>query len=1076
VAKALHAQFGKSVSIPAEVELPAAVLERATRGPTRAIDDPIHRDVLRALAVLKRPCDREELTAATGLPRGTVERALRALEEDEAVTRHVRGRRRLHGLSHPEDGQVLYGRVSRRSALRVHERMVRFFEERAKKDEGSLESLARHLLASGKRREGREAAMEAVKGLRGRGLLHAAVRLLAEAISAERDGGWRLRFAEELSALHQETGDHHEGIHVLAPLLHDKLEGPSAMRIRRRLGVHFHRAGSTKEALKLFEEVRVLADPTRDVAELILIETELAEMHTLRGEYPRAERACSTGLGLLAKAEGTSREFRDSMEVMLRASLGHLELRRMALGRAKEELEAACRLAGTSGSTAMRALILHNLGIVHSHLNDFTRARGFYRRAEDLLEHRGDRHGVIHAACNLATIAAKLGDAAGARVELERASRLMAHYPGMRLEFVVELARGMVAHFLGDAPAAIESFERAIPLGRKLGDVQFTSFAEVYLAESRLTTGAYGGAMDALRGLSDEATENGPPILERMVQARLLLLSSLLGSDRAAVECRRRLEKTPRTGVSLLEAWNDLFLATERAATGDLAGAGRIYEGCLQDFLRMGIPAGTRLARVGLILSDLGRGNAPRLSALLEESRAQGPTSHKVLSVLEPLCRGEAHLALGDLDEAERAIEEAAGAIVGISFLELDWRIEFLRARVAERRGDREGARRSVHRSLHTRDLLARSLPGRLRARFLDHGRFSAIAKLADRLKRPRLTPVLEAPREARGRFQGMIGVSRAMKDVFATIDRLRDQEIPVLITGESGTGKELVARAFHETGPRRGGPFLVLHAASLPPELFEAELFGHEEGAFTGATEARKGILETLAGGTLLLDEVASLSPPLQAKVLRVLESKVIRPLGGVQARGIDVRFLASSSMDLERLVATGAFRQDLYYRLSGVLIHLPPLRARKEDIPALAEHLLATHARRMERPTPVLTADGLAFLAECEWPGNVRQLEGALVRLIVTASPGAQASGRTLRALLARPDRPSIFSDDLLAGRDLKTLRRELDRAYLTRLFRETGGDLRKMAAALGVKVSGLYLWLRRAGIDIRALRREL
>jgi DNA-binding NtrC family response regulator/tetratricopeptide (TPR) repeat protein len=1057
--------------------LPAAVFEQA-RGAVPEIADPLHRKVLAALAILERPCDRDEIAAATCLPRRIVARSLRSLERDESVARHVHGRRHLHRLRHPEAGRVLLRGVPRRDVLCVHERMVRFHGKRSRNDEGSLESLARHLLASGKRREGREAALEAARRLQKRGLLHAAVRLLAEAACGERDAGWRLRFAEEMSALHQEAGDHHEGIRILEPHVQvcaAPIAGPDAIRIRRRLGVHHHRAGSAKEALALFEEVRALADPVRDAAELILVETELAEMHTLRGEYGEAEEACRRGLDLLARAAGTETEFRASMEVMLRASLGHLELRRMSLGRAREELEAACRLAARTG-TATRALILNNLGIVHSHLNDFARARGFYRRAEDLLERRGDRHGVIHAACNLATIAAKLGDASGARAELDRAARLAAQYPGLRLEFVVDLARGMVAHFLGDAQAAIEALERAIPLGRKLGDVQFTSFADVYLAEAQIASGLHGSALSTLRALALRAVGRGPPVLERMVRSRLLLLASLLGSERIAAECRRRLEEVPRTGVILLEAWNDLFVAADRVLGGDLPAAKALLESSLETFLGIGIPAGAGLAEAGILLSALGQGDTTRLPALLEESRARGPASHKFLSVLEPLSRAEAHLALGELDETERAIDEAAGAIVGLSFLELDWRIELLRARLAERRGDREGARRNLHRSLHTRDLLVRSLPARLREKFVRHARFSTLAELDARLRRPRMTPVLEESRAIRGRFHGMIGASRAMRDVFAAIDRLRDQEIPVLITGETGTGKELVARALHETGPRRGGPFLVLHAASLPPELFEAELFGHEEGAFTGATEARRGILETLAGGTLLLDEVASLSPPLQAKILRVLESKVVRPLGGVQTRGVDVRFLASSSMDLERLAAGGEFRRDLHYRLAGVEIHLPPLRARRDDIPALAEHILASHARRMERPPPVLTGDALAYLAECEWPGNVRQLENALVRLLVTASPGAAVPGKTLRALLARPGRQSIFGDDLLAGRDLKTLRRELDRAYLTRLFRETGGNVEEMAAALGVSASGVYPWLRRAGIDIRALRRLL
>jgi DNA-binding NtrC family response regulator len=178
-------------------------------------------------------------------------------------------------------------------------------------------------------------------------------------------------------------------------------------------------------------------------------------------------------------------------------------------------------------------------------------------------------------------------------------------------------------------------------------------------------------------------------------------------------------------------------------------------------------------------------------------------------------------------------------------------------------------------------------------------------------------------------------------------IERLRDKELPVLIRGETGTGKELVARAIHEAGPRCGGRFFALHCGSLPAELFESELFGHEAGAFTGAGESREGLLEHVSGGTLLLDEVCSLSLELQAKLIWLLDTKMVRRLGGLDERVVDVRFLAASSADIEAGITAGTFRADLYFRLRGVEIRLPPLRARKEDIPLLARHFLDAHAR---------------------------------------------------------------------------------------------------------------------------------
>jgi DNA-binding NtrC family response regulator len=312
------------------------------------------------------------------------------------------------------------------------------------------------------------------------------------------------------------------------------------------------------------------------------------------------------------------------------------------------------------------------------------------------------------------------------------------------------------------------------------------------------------------------------------------------------------------------------------------------------------------------------------------------------------------------------------------------------------------------------------------------------------------------------------------MREIYATIERLRDQEIAVLITGETGTGKELAARAIHETGPRRGGPFLARQCASLPEELIEAELFGYEAGAFTGADESRPGLLQHLAGGTLLLDDVPSLSPGSQAKILRMLEAGVVRPLGSATSRPIDVRFLSSSAIDLEAAVEEGRFRGDLYFRLRGVEVHLPPLRARRGDIPLLARHLVALHAKRMKRSPPVLKADALALLEGRDWPGNVRELEAVLVRLRVTVSPGPSIGAADLRPFIPLRGRKPLFGEDLFSGRELGELHRELDRAYLLRLFRETGGDLRRMMEAARVKRSSLYRWFRRVGLDPEELRR--
>ena len=258
-----------------------------------------------------------------------------------------------------------------------------------------------------------------------------------------------------------------------------------------------------------------------------------------------------------------------------------------------------------------------------------------------------------------------------------------------------------------------------------------------------------------------------------------------------------------------------------------------------------------------------------------------------------------------------------------------------------------------------------------------------------------------------RGAF-GIVGRSPAMERVFQLIDRAAAVDVPVLILGESGTGKELVARALHQYGRRRGQPLVALNCAAVPEPLLESELFGHVRGAFTGADRARRGLFEAASGGTLFLDEIADTPLRMQASLLRAVQEGVIRPVGDTRDVSVDVRLVAATHRPLEELVASGAFRQDLYYRLHVVAIPLPPLRERREDIPLLVEHFLAAIAERTGLPARGITRRALRAMRDLPWPGNVRQLEHALTQLAVLAEgkvidlgdleslPGAGAPGR--------------------------------------------------------------------------------
>ena len=244
--------------------------------------------------------------------------------------------------------------------------------------------------------------------------------------------------------------------------------------------------------------------------------------------------------------------------------------------------------------------------------------------------------------------------------------------------------------------------------------------------------------------------------------------------------------------------------------------------------------------------------------------------------------------------------------------------------------------------------------------------------------------------------YQGLVGTSAAMRKVYALIDRIKETDVPVLITGESGTGKEIVARAIHNAGRRGKGPFTGINCGAIPEHLLESELFGHVRGAFTGAERDHKGLFREADGGTLLLDEIGEMPKKMQAGLLRVLQEKVIRPVGGEKEQNVDVRLIAATNRDLAAMVEASAFREDLYYRLHVVEVRLPPLRERLDDLPALIDHFFKIFAARLKRDKKTLSRDALRKLSSHAWPGNVRQLENVLLNAWVMS------------------DRPELLADD--------------------------------------------------------------
>jgi DNA-binding NtrC family response regulator len=306
--------------------------------------------------------------------------------------------------------------------------------------------------------------------------------------------------------------------------------------------------------------------------------------------------------------------------------------------------------------------------------------------------------------------------------------------------------------------------------------------------------------------------------------------------------------------------------------------------------------------------------------------------------------------------------------------------------------------------------------------------------------------------------FDNIIGTSDSIQKVFSVVSRVAPTEASVFISGESGTGKELIARAIHTNSRRSGRPFVAINCAALPDHLLESELFGHEKGAFTGADVQRRGLLEAAAGGTFFLDEITEMSMDLQAKLLRVIQERKIRRVGGEAEIPIDVRWVSATNREPDVAVRENTLRQDLLYRLNVVPLKLPPLRARREDTPALAQHFLRRYAAEYERDNLRFTPEALRVLTEYDWPGNVRELQNVVERVVSLCLPGQEIAPvdlpEELTATRGTNGRMGVtFSADLPfhdAKSDAITI---FEKEYLRDLLRRHGGNISQAARTAGI-----------------------
>jgi two-component system nitrogen regulation response regulator GlnG len=367
----------------------------------------------------------------------------------------------------------------------------------------------------------------------------------------------------------------------------------------------------------------------------------------------------------------------------------------------------------------------------------------------------------------------------------------------------------------------------------------------------------------------------------------------------------------------------------------------------------------------------------------------------------------------------------------------------------------------------------------------LDMGQLRVLVGQALETRRLMYDPVgLPDCQEASASNDQLLGRSPSMLEVYKAIGRVASQDVTVLVRGESGTGKELIARAIYHHSRRAGGPFLAVNCAAIPDTLLESDLFGHEKGAFTGADRMRVGKFEQCSGGTLFLDEIGDMSPLVQSKVLRILQEQRFERVGGNQTIKTDVRIIAATNRDLEAMVADGTYRPDLYYRLNGYSIDLPPLRERGDDIVLLTEQFIARYARELEKEVHGVSPQALEALIAYPWPGNIRELQGVIKKALIQAT-GPVVVPEFLPNEVLAAQKNSAARDERLPPSDLaafldEKLHSDADNVYgqslemmerylLARVLRLTGGNQSKAARILGITRGNLRNKLHTLGMSI-------
>ena len=869
--------------------------------------------------------------------------------------------------------------------------------------------------------------------------------------------------ALEMADLRAKLGDAEKGIDALGVLLSTPTgaRDPWRIRILLRLGTLHARRGDFRRAEALLEEGLAVARARGSRIrreEVLFFLNEHAAVKAFVGRHDEALRICSDGIRLAA----ASRDVRTrELALNFHATRGNVHLRRFEFDAASLALEKALDIAHATGSLTNRAIILNNLGIVQSQCDRYREAARTYREAERICFRIDDGPSLVYVRGNLALVHAKLGDFESSTRLLDEVERSGACRPGegtRREALFLEHHRALCLMYQGRHASARPRLERAIGIASEIGDRFIQTFDSLHAAECLLFEAEYDKATEALEAL---ALPESPPRMRRMALARLALARALEGRGEAAREAIALRDVIPADRpVALLDAWDDLFIGWA-LSIGSSGEEGRpLVERARSRFRDIGVRPGAALASWVAAEALFLRGKARDAEAAL----AAGKPCGDLTGALWPLLGARLALETGSdpaaLERCSDLLAEAGGFLVGALLPEWSSRLDALRRSLES--GERGSVSRTAPESRHPEPYWKSWTEGAWRAARPEVRK----PKRGEGKRAQGDLPGTSRTALARARG-GIVARSSAMQAFLRTLDRLRESELAVLITGETGSGKEMAARLIHAESRRSAGPFRVLDCASIPEGLIESEVFGARAGAFTDLTEDRPGILVEASGGTVLVDDVAGLSLPVQAKLLRVLSSSAVRPVGAEREVTIDVRFLFASREDLDAREREGRLRADLLHRIRVLGVRVPPLRERHEDIADLARTFLAEGRGSARELDPAV----LERLERKAWPGNVRELRNLVLRLAVEHPEGIPPGALDDPV----PAPVGAFPEELMGSERLESLKDRLEREYTLHHLKRLGGDMTALSRFLGLSPKHCYRRLRELGISLREERRK-